>query len=72
MCNLGFRSISVTGVPTGTTVKSATLLWDGHADQRIRNSLIDSSTDNRSVAPSGLGRESVLPSSNSRHAETYA
>ena len=33
MRNLGCGTISVTGVPAGATVKSATLLWDVLADQ---------------------------------------
>jgi hypothetical protein len=33
MRNLGYGTISVTGVPAGATVKSATLLWDVLADQ---------------------------------------
>lgn len=33
MRNLGYGSISVTGVPAGATVASATLLWDILADQ---------------------------------------
>jgi hypothetical protein len=33
MRNLGYGTISLTGVPAGATVKSATLLWDVLADQ---------------------------------------
>lgn len=33
MRNLGYGTISITGVPTGATVKSATLVWDVLADQ---------------------------------------
>jgi hypothetical protein len=34
MRNLGYGTISITGVPAGATVVSATLLWDVLADQR--------------------------------------
>jgi hypothetical protein len=32
MRNLGYGTISITGIPAGATVKSATLLWDILAD----------------------------------------